>query len=326
MSKRRPTHPSNKPSTKSGRHHVPQLQYLLEHGSIENLIAAKERTQNLLKLHWDFYSELAYQRKQIESQLIAVLNKNATSDFTFKGWQRGVKYKYSLHPFSTVGSLSDPGGRFNIGDISVQNFPKFPALYIASDKGTALQETLGQPDTGSGKIDAMARALGNPQSVSYVAVSGHIDRIFDLRESRSLKEFVRLMKNFTFSKELCKRALDLGEQPLQVVGSVDQLMESLLSVEWRVWPMRFDLPANSQIFGQLLYTAQIEGVIYPSKFTGKECVALFPHHFASTNSFIEIDDEVPHEKVPRRIDAGNWKVCDQTPNERIGPPEKKDKE
>ena len=64
----------------------------------------------------------------------------ATDDFSFKSWFRAVKWRYSNHPLCTLGSLKDPGGRFNIGNMNPNLIPQFSALYIAQDKETAEKE------------------------------------------------------------------------------------------------------------------------------------------------------------------------------------------
>ncbi len=96
---------------------------MLDSGTFEELSLAKEVTNQILECHWKFYAELAHQRKQIQEDLLRIVNENSFSDFEFKGWQRTVQYKYGLHPLSTVGSLAFPGGRFNLGDIN-PNLPQ----------------------------------------------------------------------------------------------------------------------------------------------------------------------------------------------------------
>lgn len=290
-------------------------QIVLETGSVASFQEEKARTKALLEYYWKFYSELAYQQNEHLDEIIKSLQVSCSNEFHFKSWQRAVKYKYCLHPFSTVGSLSDPGGRFNIGDVN-SNVRQFPALYVAEDKETALQEALGQTNTAS-ELTALERALTNTQSSSILSVSGKIDRIFDLSDKNNLKPFLRVIKSFKLSNSLLELADSLDEVRPTLVQSTGQLIGSLLDPDWRVWPARYDVPANSQVFGHFLYLAQIEGVIYPSKFTGKKCVALFPHHFENSTSFIELDHDTPHSKVPKRIDSTTWRLCDKTPTEII---------
>jgi hypothetical protein len=228
-----------------------------------------------------------------------------------------VKYAYSLHPLSTVGSTRDIGGRFNIGALDTVRFPIFSALYIAENKDTALQETLGQepPPPGSG-LTAREMALTNAQSEAIVSVSGQLDAVIDLRSPAKLQPLVDLLKAFTLSPSLKREARRLGT-PSNLVTTVDELMSAVLAPNWRAFPMRFDVPASSQLFGQLVMIAGVDGIIYPSKLTGGACAAIFPQCVATSGSYLEIDGAVPDPRVPRRIDANTWQSCEKTWNEII---------
>ncbi len=118
---------------------------VLESGLITDIYRSKWRYERWLEFHWKYYSELSYQRSQIYDKLKGALAERATS-FQFHRWQRAVKYKYSTDPLNAKGSLTDPGGRFNIGRIDPTRFTAFPGLYAASDKSTALAELLGRGD------------------------------------------------------------------------------------------------------------------------------------------------------------------------------------
>ena len=297
---------------KSGRKAKKQrsVNYLLEVGTLESMRAAKQRTEDLLDYHWSYYSELAKQRNQKIEEIKKSLMSSCVSDYKFENWQRAVKYKYSLHPLSTVGSLSYVGGRFNAGaDVNV-NVPSHPALYIASDKDTALQETLGQQDGQHSGLTPQELALTNPQSQTIVSVSGQLDKIFDLRSASHLKQLMFILKHFEISKDLIKKAKDLNLDPPDILQSGKLLLETVLDKNWRNHPVNLEVPSNSQIFGHLLLISGIEGVLYPSKLTGKDCIALFPQNFENGNSFIKLDGEAPHKKVPTRIDGLNWRLCD----------------
>ncbi len=73
--------------------------------------------------------------------------------------------------------------------------------------------------------------------------------------------------------------------------------------------MSYDVPSGSQIFGQLIYFAGVEGILYTSKLTGKDCLAIYPDNFGKSDSFIELDDDPPSPKVPTRLDSENFKIC-----------------
>lgn len=293
------------------------VEYMLERGTLEELRAAKARTEALLKYHWEYYAELARQRNEIQGDLQKALIQSCATNYKFEKWQRAVKWKYGLHPLSTAGSINGIGQRFNTGGGVNSEVPSFPALYIAEDKNTALQETLGQIEIKGSKLSAQERALTNPQSEVIVSVSGELEELIDLTTTKSLESFFALVKEFKLSEALHKQAKAQGSPEPDIVRTVDLLMDTLLHDDWRISSFQWDVPANSQIFGHLIYQAGIEGILYPSKFTGKKCLAIFPHNFAMSSSFVAFDDESPHVKIPKRIDGTNWRVCDLLPKELI---------
>src|SRR6266487_1564176 len=115
-----------------GRRSRGDKRFLLEFGRLEDIPKSKAYYRQFLKYHWEYYSELAFQRSQIYEALKSSLRER-TSPFQFSHWQRAVKYKHALDPLSAKGSLTDPGGRFNTGDIDPAQFMVFPGLYLASD-------------------------------------------------------------------------------------------------------------------------------------------------------------------------------------------------
>jgi len=294
------------------------VEILLEQGSLADIRSAKQLTANLLKYYWNYYSELARQRNEIQDEIKQVLVRSCISNFEFKQWQRAVKYKYGLHPLSTIGSLNYIGGRFNTGIDVNSEVPSFPGLYLAKDKDkdTALQEHLGQEKLyNKSKLTPRELALTNPSSETIVSISGQLEKVFDLTKEKKLKQFVKLIKTFKLSKELINFAKQLGMKKPGVIKTTKQLLETLLHNEWRSLPSNHDVPANSQIFGHLIYSAGIEGILYSSKFTGKQCLAIYPRNFAETNSFLLMDDDAPHKKVPTLIDEKNWRFCELSFNE-----------
>jgi hypothetical protein len=225
--------------------------------------------------------------------------------FEFPGWQRAVKYKYSLAPLSTKGSLSDPGGRFNIGAIDPSHFPVFPALYLACDKKTALAELLGR----DGPADSLAPeelALTKPASITVVSVSGRLESVLDVRVAQNLAGFVNLIKDFKLSTGLIMKARKLG-QTAKVVRDADQLVKEFKGSRWREWPMIFDVPSPPQIFGRIVLDAGIEGVLYDSVLTQNLCSAFYPQNFQNSSSHIELDDPCPPETIHKRIDSTTFK-------------------
>lgn len=229
------------PRRKSSSTPPTTVEYLLEQGNLQDMRAAKERTAALLKYHWDYYSELARQRNEIQEELNKTLIQASISNFPVQKWQRAVKYKYGLHPFSTVGSLTFIGGRFNTGKEVNSEVPSFPALYLASTKDTALQETLGQVKPKDCPLGARELALTNPQSEVIVSVSGELEKVFDLRTANSLKKFVELIKDFKLGKAVEESAKFLELNPPATVKNPEQLLETLLTDGWQRLPSQLDV-------------------------------------------------------------------------------------
>jgi hypothetical protein len=287
-----------------------QQVFFLEQVSAADIRTWRAIKDSFLKLHWDFYSCLAYQRSKITDEIRKSLLEASQKRFVFKKWQRVVRFKFSTEPLSLAGSLVEPGGgRFNIGDINPAQFPPFPALYIASDKETALQEKLCQKIDSKNKQEAFDLALTDPTSLTNVSISGQLDTIIDLNKPHKLQNFVDLIKDFTISDHVKAQAkkLQLKEEP-DLIKTVLQLQKALLCPNWRVGPMQYDIPAPSQIFAQMVVSAGIEGILYKSKFSNRNCLVIFPQNFDETNgSFIKLDDAAPKETKILKWDAASWR-------------------
>ena len=300
-----------------GRDRKPVIQ-VLESGTLDGIRLTKNAVEERLKFEWSHYSEIARQRNAIQDPLKQSLVQKSIP-YQFENFQRSVKYKYSLHPLSVAGSLSYVGGRFNIGKNINSELQYFPGLYLAYDKDTALQEHLGQEPIKSGSsLTPRDLALTNPSSETIVSVSGKLDKVFDLTNLDNLSPFVDLIKGFKISKDFTQHARRLNFHLPLMVKTKKQLIQSLLALDWRRLPSMYDIPANSQIFGHLVYSAGIEGILYTSKFTGKNCLVIFPRNFVGTDSFIEIDDEPPHKIVPKRLNASNWRASEMSLEEISG--------
>jgi RES domain-containing protein len=274
----------------------------LESGLIADIARSKAYYEQLRQFHWEYYSELAYRRNRIYDSLKNSLRERA-KPFEFSKWQRAVKYKYALQPLSTNGSLTDPGGRFNIGAIDATRYPIFAALYIASDKSTALAELLGQGATDD-SLTAEEIALTKPDSIAAVSVSGRLDSVLDVCDSKNLATFVSLIKGFRLSRALMLKASRL-RFPLNVVTSVHDLTTALRAADWRNWPTLYDVPATTQIFGRIVFDAQVEGILYTSVLTERPCLAIYRQNFQDSPSYVELDDPAPSEQVVRRLDSSN---------------------
>lgn len=280
---------------------------LLESGTIGDIERLKKFGEKYTQFHWHYYFCLVMQRGKILPEIRKSLLGAVTKDFKFSNWQRVIPYKYSNMPFSVAGSLKDIGGRFNIGDISPE-FASFPAYYVAAHKDTSLQEHFCQQIDESNKNNALFFALANPTSLTNISLSGHLCSIIDLREPKKLQPFIDLIKDFTVPDFIKETAKEIKE-PITLIQDIPGLLLALEFPNWRLWPMQFDVPSAGQIFGQLVAAAGIEGIVYRSKFTGKECIAIFPQNFEEMNeSSIKLDDEPPIEAKIRHLNGQMWKL------------------
>lgn len=278
----------------------------LDWGLISDISKSREEFEQFGHFHWDFYSELEYLRHQIYDSLKESLREK-TKAFEFSGWQRAVKYKYSLAPLSTKGSQADPGGRFNIGAISPSRFPVFPALYLARDKKTALAEVLGRADSNEGALKPEELALTNTSSISIVSVSGKLESVLQIGDQKNLEGFVNCIKDFKLSGRLVLRARKLGLGPPRLIRTTEYLLAELQTRRWREWPTLFDVPSCPQIFGRIALDAGIEGILYTSVLTGEASLVVFPQCFQNSSAFVELDDPPPSEAVQKRIDRETYK-------------------
>ncbi len=269
----------------------------------ENFTDFEIQKDRILRYYWNFYNDLAYQRHKIADQLYQALLETTTRPYEFKEWQRQVRYKYSLTPLSPKGSLIEPGGRFNIPTMNPEQIPPFPALYIAENKETVLQEA-GQKEKAPKGLSALDLALVKKESISIVAVNGRLESIIDLHEPKRLQPFLNLIKKFSISQEIVRAAKEIEIAPPKIARSLHSFIDSLLEPNWRAWCMQFDIPANCQIFGQLVANAGIEGILYPSKFTKKKCLAIYPQNF-DLDSFVAIEGERP-EGADARLDVKTY--------------------
>ena len=258
--------------------------------------------------YWGEYSELAKQRSDHWEEIRESLLSEVIDDYHFKKRFRAVKWSYSNHPLCTVGSLKDPaGGRFNIGNMSPNLIPRFSSLYIAQDKETAEKELLSPKDHPD--LSSFDLSLTSSSSISIVAVQGILDTVFDIRGDTKLKRIVKILSKFKFSSSLKKLSSTLKIDS-RIIKTRKRMYESISEVKWRMKPMHFDVPSNSQIFGQMVRDSGISGILYYSSVTQKECLAIFPTNFKNSSSFIELIDEPPNKKIPRRIDSSHFTICE----------------
>jgi hypothetical protein len=289
-----------------------EISYLLEEGTLESLQKGKQLSQEHIKYQWDLYSELSFQRNAIVGDLMGALSEKCVKDFEFQSWQRVVRWKYTNHPFCTMGSLKQYGGRFNIGEgISPSGaFKIFPAFYIAQDQLTAKLEAFGSQLNGI-KLTPEEISLTNKRSYACISVSGTLDRIIDLTKKSSLTKFTQLISTFKLPSSIYETAQKLNLPKPTLITTPKLLLESFMSNNWRREPSQFDIPANCQIFGQLAFNAGIDGILFKSAKSSKLCLSIFPSNFVNGSSFMSLDDEPPENWIIKKIDLNNFFLCEK---------------
>jgi hypothetical protein len=224
-----------------------------------------------------------------------------------EGWQRIVSFRHSNAVLSPAGSAVDPvGGRFNIGRIDPLRFSPFAALYLAENRLTACAERYGRsaPEKCGG-LSALELALTDESSVAYFNVSGSLETVIDLEDPDRLQELVDIFRTFHLSENVAKLARKAEQEPPRVTETANDLRSVLLDPDWRAYPALCDIPAGSQVFGQLVMDAGIHGIVYPSTRdagAGAACLAVFPQNFGGTKSFVELVDGAPPTARLTRLD------------------------
>lgn len=252
---------------------------------------------------WNEYSkkvkEYLYQNyiyfAQKRSEMFSDLTESLLSQcepYQFSDWQRNVSYKYCLNPLSIQGSVKNPaGGRFNIGNINPTIFPPFGALYLAEDRDTAIREKYGlaKVNHSSDGLSSHELNLVKKESDVIVVVSGTICLTLDLCKQKSLEKFHKHIQKIKDPHHLFKIAKELKIQPRRSIKTLNQLYQTIFDDNWRYHPYQCNLPANSQILGQIAHEAGIEAILFPSTKDGKRCLAVLPRNFQNSISKVEIN-------------------------------------
>ena len=256
-----------------------------------------KRNSNLLNEYRirQFY-ELESLRELSRDDLVEALKQSPYEHLTINRWARIVNYRYSEQPLSAKGSLVG-GGRFNVGsDLDHSRFSPFPALYIATDYNTAYAERFGAPPTGGEGLQPHELSLVASPSFSSVSLKGELHGLFDLRSSKHLNRFARILSGFGMSSDLLRLATDLGMPGPLLLTKPKQLFDSLMA-NWTDMPSQYGLPANSQIFAQFVREAGFEGIVYKSTRGSGVCIALFLDCLESSDSYLELDGAAPEATI-----------------------------
>lgn len=281
--------------------------YLLDIFSRADLRLWKKASDDIEQYHVRLYYHLEGLRKIYSAELRDALHKHRVQKKVGISWFRLVDFKYSNELLSTKGSVTK-GGRINIGsDLNPRSFPNFPALYIAETFETAYTEYFSAPIRApTGGFKGHEFALASPKSFTAACLSFEIKNIFDLSKLSNLDAFTKIVSKFKIPDDLKELGRSIGIQSGWLINKSALLKKSLLDPNWRSYPVQYEIPSNSQVFGRLLRDAGMEGVLYPSTKGKAKCLAIFTENFDGTKSFVELADDAPKSVLHTRLDSNSW--------------------
>jgi hypothetical protein len=114
--------------------------------------------------------------------------------------------------------------------------------------------------------------------------------VLDLSTPKSLETFFKHIQKIKAPKHLMQVAKKLRiDYPLTAIKTFKQLYQTIFEEHWRDHASLCNVPANSQILGQIVYESGIEAILYPSTKDGKKCLAVFPRNFQNKESYVGIN-------------------------------------
>jgi len=78
-----------------------------------------------------------------------------------------------------------------------------------------------------------------------------------------------------------------------------------MSIDWKSWPVHFDVPANSQVFAKMIVDAGFEAILYRSVKGSGKCLAVFTRQMVNSDSRIALDEGYPPHVRFVEINAAN---------------------
>lgn len=302
----KPSIPSSQNRQSRVKRKKTETRILLDKFSDVDLRSWNKLDNNLSEYQIRFFYHLEAQRVARRQELLDAVLTPAPISQDIHSWVRVVPYKYTLDPLSTLGSISDIGGRFNLGKaLGSASFTCFNALYIANNIKTAYNERFG--NHSSKKLSGFDLALQSENSFSTFMLEGCVENLFDLTNANNLKRFMKVTKTFGISREIREIAKELGIATPQMIHLASELKNHLMQTNWRHLPMQFDMPSNSQVFGRLLFEAGYDGVIYNSSFNTGKCIAIFPKNIENSDTSVSIVGDAPSKEVNTVFDANTWR-------------------
>lgn len=289
---------------------IPTDLYELERFSNHDLRRWEAASAALDEMQFELHFGLERQRRGCRAELLEALRFKSAPRLNLEGWVRIVDYRYCLTPLSAAGSLRAIGGRFNVGqDLGTAiGMAPWPALYVAQDLETAYREKyqIRFSHHASG-LTPEELALQDPNSFLVAYLQGEIRSVLNLSDPNAVKPFCQKIGTFELPRKAMTLARKLGVKQPRLVRSPSALHRLILSPKWRVTPTQFELPAPSQIFGELVQSAGYEAMTFQSSRGGTQCVVIFPVNFAVSGSLVELKEPYPHQVELPRLDRDTWR-------------------
>ncbi len=257
------------------------------------------------------YFDLERQRAEHHEELCCALRAVESIEVDLDSWARVTNYQWSLEPLSPAGSLRGIGGRFNIGsELGRARNQEFPALYLAADVDTAFCEFFGgSPEARSSGLLLQEFALRRRTSFTTFTLRGQVENVFDLRDTRGLREFAKIIARFRLSSDTRRYARKVNLRPRTLIQNSRELLSRALAAPdvWRTEPQLFGIPAANEILGRFIRDAGFEAILYPSQQGGTLCLAMFVENVQGSHTRIEVAGESPpgasHLSIGRDVSA-----------------------
>lgn len=278
---------------------IPSIDDLLNQ-YFESEDGENKKLQDFFKSYYGFLQRSREEKlEEIVDSLSAVADASIADSYT-----RIVQLKFG-DPLSVLGSLSGPGGRFNIGNGMGHTKP-FPTLYVANDFHTAFCECFHYPPGYMrGNVDAAKMALRDANNFIATELTVNIEKCIDLRNKDVLRGFTQVISEIKPTDEFKHWAKELGYFSLRTVQTHGELYRTLLEADYLKNYYSMEMPSNSQWFGYYCLMTGIQGIIYPSVRDNKGYnIAILSENLKDTDSYIKISVDTPAIPEDRKIMNG----------------------
>lgn len=278
----------------------------LDRFSSASLKAWQALSADLDELEQSLYFALEPERRRLMPEMLAALQGQSCKPMRIRSWVRMLSYTYSRQPLSAAGSLLAYGGRFNAGSGLDEGAPSpWPCLYLAENFETAFRERfqLASTEELSG-LSPQELALRPNSSLVTVQVSGQVQQVFDMTNATCFDGLAAVLGKITMPDRAraLQKKLQIPATQLFMMRKGAQFWDAAVKQNWRVQPVQFGLPSQSQLLADLIRRAGYEAILYPSSKASGQCLAVFPENLLA-GSLIKLDDKPPTDDTETVLDS-----------------------